>query len=75
VRFRRHESRHGTFGLADTSVAIATTKVQMLIDKGFWTAAHESRTDVSMLLELIFLLTVGAGPWSVDARPFRDSSQ
>ncbi len=22
-----------------------------------------------------FLLTVGAGPWSVDARPFRDSSQ
>jgi uncharacterized membrane protein YphA (DoxX/SURF4 family) len=47
----------------------------MLLDKGFWAAAHEARIDVSMLLGLIFLLTVGAGPWSVDARPFRDSSQ
>jgi uncharacterized membrane protein YphA (DoxX/SURF4 family) len=61
--------------LMDISVAIATTKVPMLLDKGFWAAAHEARTDVSMLLGLIFLLTVGAGPWSVDARPFRDSSQ
>ena len=61
--------------LIDISVAIATTKVPMLIDKGFWSAAHEARTDVSMLLGLIFLLTVGAGPWSVDARLFRDSSQ
>jgi uncharacterized membrane protein YphA (DoxX/SURF4 family) len=61
--------------LIDISVAIATTKVPMLIDKGFWAAAHEARTDMSMLLGLIFLLTVGAGPWSVDARPFRDSSQ
>jgi len=61
--------------LIDISVAIATTKVPMLLAKGFWAAAHEARTDVSMLLGLIFLLTVGAGPWSVDARPFRDSSQ
>src|ERR1017187_4614153 len=61
--------------LIDISVAIATTKVPMLLDKGFWAAAHEARTDVSMLLGLIFLLTVGAGPWSVDARAFRDSSQ
>jgi uncharacterized membrane protein YphA (DoxX/SURF4 family) len=61
--------------LIDISVAIATTKVPMLLDKGFWAAAHEARIDVSMLLGLIFLLTVGAGPWSVDARPFRDSSQ
>ena len=61
--------------LIDISVAIAKTKVPMLLDKGFWAAAHEARTDVSMLLGLIFLLTVGAGPWSVDARAFRDSSQ
>jgi uncharacterized membrane protein YphA (DoxX/SURF4 family) len=55
----------------DISVAIATTKVPMLLDKGFWAATHESRTDVSMLLGLIFLLIVGSGPWSVDARLFR----
>src|ERR1017187_6474450 len=41
--------------LIDISVAIATTKVPMLLDKGFWAAAHEARTDVSMLLGLIFL--------------------
>jgi uncharacterized membrane protein YphA (DoxX/SURF4 family) len=52
--------------LIDISVAIATTKVSMLVDKGFWAAAHEARTDVAMLLGLIFLLIVGAGPWSVD---------
>jgi uncharacterized membrane protein YphA (DoxX/SURF4 family) len=47
----------------------------MLLDKGFWAATHESRTDVSMLLGLIFVLIVGAGPWSVDARLFRYLSQ
>ena len=51
----------------DISVAIATTKLPMLLEKGFWAAAHEARVDVSMLLGLIFLLIVGAGPWSVDA--------
>jgi uncharacterized membrane protein YphA (DoxX/SURF4 family) len=61
--------------LLDISVAIATTKVPMLLDKGFWAAAHEVRTDVSMLLGLIFLLIVGAGSWSVDARLFRYLSQ
>jgi putative oxidoreductase len=50
------------------SVAIATTKVPILLDKGLWAAAHEARTDVSMLLGLVFLLIVGAGPWSVDGR-------
>lgn len=61
--------------LIDILVAIATTKVPMLLDKGFWAAAHEARTDVSMLLGLIFLLIVGPGPWSVDASLFRDPSQ
>ena len=51
----------------DISVAIATTKLPMLLGKGFWAAAHEARVDVSMLLGLIFLLIVGAGPWSIDA--------
>src|ERR1039458_4717163 len=59
--------------LIDISVAIATTKVPMLLDKGFWAAAHEARTDVSMLLGLIFLLTVGAGPWSAAQKPLSSS--
>jgi putative oxidoreductase len=49
-------------------VAITTTKVPILQDKGLWTMAHEARTDWSMLLGSLFLLTVGAGPWSLDAR-------
>jgi uncharacterized membrane protein YphA (DoxX/SURF4 family) len=49
-------------------VAITTTKIPILLDKGFWTMAHESRTDFSMLLGSLFLLIVGAGAWSMDAR-------
>src|SRR5579863_96005 len=33
---------------------------------GFWSAAHESRADLTMLLGCIYLLIVGAGKWSVD---------
>lgn len=47
-------------------VALATTKMPLLVSKGFWAMAHESRTDWSMLLGSIFLLIVGAGPWSLD---------
>jgi len=47
-------------------VAIATTKIPILLNKGFWAMAHEARTDWSMLLGAIFLLIVGAGTWSVD---------
>ncbi len=54
--------------LIDISVAIATTKIPMLLDRGFWAAAHESRTDLSMLLGLLFLLIEGAGPLSIDGR-------
>jgi len=49
-------------------VAISTTKVPILLKSGFWIAAHEARTDLSMLLGCLFLLIVGAGPWSLDAR-------
>ena len=47
------------------SVAIWTTKVPLL-HQGVWAAAHEARTDWSMLLCLLFLLLVGAGSISVD---------
>ena len=46
--------------------AILTTKIPMLLEKGFWVMAHESRTDYSMLLSLIFLIIVGSGSTSVD---------
>lgn len=49
-------------------VALLTTKVPFLVKHGFWAALHESRTDVSMLLGLIFLLIVGAGSLSLDAK-------
>ena len=48
-------------------VAISTTKVPMLMSKGFWATAHEARTDWSMLLGSTYLLVVGAGRWSLDA--------
>jgi len=48
-------------------VAIATTKIPMLMSKGFWAMAHEARIDWSMLLGASYLLIVGAGAWSLDA--------
>jgi putative oxidoreductase len=54
--------------LITISVALLTTKVPFLLKHGFWAALHESRTDVSMLLGLIFLLIVGAGSLSLDAK-------
>lgn len=35
-------------------VAIATTKLPMLMAKGLWPTVHEARTDWSMLLGLVF---------------------
>jgi putative oxidoreductase len=54
--------------IIDMLVAISTTKIPMLTKSGFWAMAHEARTDYSMLLGSIFLLIVGAGAWSIDAR-------
>jgi uncharacterized membrane protein YphA (DoxX/SURF4 family) len=52
------------------AVALATTKWPMLAAQGFWHMAHESRTDWSMALGSLYLLIVGAGPRSLDARLF-----
>lgn len=49
-------------------VALSTTKVPILLDKGFWSMAHEARTDFAMLLGSVFLLIVGGGLWSVDSK-------
>jgi uncharacterized membrane protein YphA (DoxX/SURF4 family) len=37
--------------------------------------AHEARVDFAMLLGSIFLLIVGAGAWSLDARLASSKSQ
>jgi uncharacterized membrane protein YphA (DoxX/SURF4 family) len=67
--------------IINISTAIVSTKIPMLLGHGFggFTLAklprygflsmmHEARTDFSMLVGLLFLLIVGAGAWSVDAR-------
>jgi putative oxidoreductase len=54
--------------LIDISVAIATTKLPMLAKSGFWGTMHEARTDICMFLGLLFLISVGSGRLSFDAR-------
>ena len=62
-------------------VAIITTKLPILLGHdlgqfqvrrlssyGFWSLAHEGRTDFAMLLGSLFLVIVGAGRWSLDVR-------
>ncbi|MGD0590409.1 MAG: DoxX family protein [Bacteroidota bacterium] len=52
--------------IIDMLVAISTTKIPILLEKGFWAMAHEARVDWSMILASIFLLVVGGGSWSLD---------
>lgn len=56
--------------------ALVTTKVPFFLKHGFWAVLHEARTDVSMLLGLIFLIVVGGGSLALDARLHsRDASR
>ena len=48
------------------AVAIVTTKTPKLLNDGFWTMAHDSRTDFAMTMLLIYLLIYGSGKWSFD---------
>ena len=63
------------------SVAIVSTKIPILIGRGFWlfslrdpnrygfwSMAHEARTDICMWLGCLFLMIVGAGILSLDYR-------
>ena len=54
--------------IIDISVAILSTKLPIFLKQGWWPAEAEARTDYSMLMGLIFLLIVGAGVRSFDAR-------
>ncbi len=59
--------------LIDIIGAIVLTKIRELQPggfrgvEGFWGMAHDARTDLSMVLGLIFLLWAGPGQWSLDA--------
>lgn len=49
-------------------VAFITSKLPTLMNSGFWTFAHDYRTDFAMTFLLIYLLINGSGMWSVDSR-------
>jgi uncharacterized membrane protein YphA (DoxX/SURF4 family) len=55
------------------STAIATTKFPELFraNQGFWFMVSDARTDFAMLCSLLFLIAVGGGAWSVDAKRAR----
>jgi uncharacterized membrane protein YphA (DoxX/SURF4 family) len=52
--------------LIDICVALYSTKIVTFAKNGLWSTLHEARTDVSMMLGLIFLLLVGGGTWSLE---------
>lgn len=49
------------------AVALLSTKLPILLEKGVWELAHEVRTDVCMVLGSLFLLLRGSGAGSLDA--------
>ena len=66
--------------LVNMTVAIVVTKIPIAFGEsfgpfvlrelktyGFWSMAHEMRTDFAMWLGCLFLLIRGAGCWSVDS--------
>jgi putative oxidoreductase len=74
--------------IINMTVAILSTKIPILLGRGywmfslpkansygFWSMAHEARTDFSMILGTTFLLIVGAGVLSIDALIFRLGSK
>lgn len=61
--------------LIDIAVALATTKMPMLLREGFWSAMHEARTDFCMFLGLLAILCLGAGLYSIDARRFGSKTE
>jgi putative oxidoreductase len=48
--------------------AFISTKLPLLLDKGFWVMAHEYRTDFAMTLLLIYLFFSGGGSQSLDSK-------
>jgi uncharacterized membrane protein YphA (DoxX/SURF4 family) len=61
--------------LITISTAIVTTKIPFFLRNGFWAVMHEARTDLCMFLGSIFIIAVGAGRLSLDARIAGHSSE
>lgn len=74
--------------VVDMLVALASTKVPILLGRGYWIFAHtfapkaglwaflhESRTDLSMLCGALFLALVGSDRYAVDALVSRGRSR
>jgi putative oxidoreductase len=59
------------------STAIATTKIPELLraNEGFWYMVSDARTDFAMFCSLLFLIAMGAGAWSLDARKREDGER
>ncbi len=71
----------GLILLINISVAILSTKIPILLGRelwifslsklphyGFWSMAHEARTDFCMWVGCLFLIILGGGVWSLDAQ-------
>lgn len=69
-------------------VALISTKLPILLGHGFgpfslpdlkrygfWSAQHEARADLTMLLGCLYLLIVGSGRWSIDRALDRDAAR
>lgn len=52
------------------ATAVATTKIPELFraNQGLWYMISDARTDFAMLCSLLFLISVGGGAWSLDAK-------
>jgi uncharacterized membrane protein YphA (DoxX/SURF4 family) len=74
--------------LVSMCVAIISTKLPVLLGReiwgfslpklqlyGVWSVLHEARTDLSMIFCLLFLLVVGAGRLSLDAKLWSPSGR
>jgi putative oxidoreductase len=59
------------------TTAIATTKIPELFraNQGFWYMVSDARTDSAMFCSLLFLIFVGGGAWSLDARRTSESHE
>jgi putative oxidoreductase len=59
------------------TTAIATTKIPELFraNQGFWYMVSDARTDSAMFCSLLFLIFVGGGAWSLDARRISESHE
>jgi|SRR5271155_3018363 putative oxidoreductase len=59
------------------TTAIATTKIPELFraNQGFWYMVSDARTDFAMFCSLLFLIFVGGGTWSLDARRTSESHE